>query len=411
MIFSRKLFIMILLLLPNMLWGQTDSLRFSVRGVVRDSSSGRILPEVGVYVPGTSYATVTNADGTFIIKSHSPIGSLSFSLIGYENLTQQAPEGGEEVMRVRLKPRDFTLDPSLVVSGDPAEIMRLAIVKIPDNYPAESELFDCFYRETVRKRQRFIYVSEAVTKIYKASFRDYFTPDRAALVKSRLLTSPRVSDTLGVKVIGGPSMAVNLDLVKTRGIIIDESQLQYYKLKLLPPAAIDGRMQFVISLTPAVEYDYALHNGVVYIDRETMAFTRIELSLDVTDQIKATKAMLVRSPAGLRFRPKEMSLQLNYKTEGGKSRLSYLKTVFRFGCDWRKRLFATDYTVVAETVMTKRYTGEQALKIPRKEALNDRTSLADVSAEYNDPDFWKDYNIIEPTVGLEHAVGRLKANN
>ena len=187
----RKLFIMILLLLPNMLWGQTDSLRFSVRGVVRDSSSGRILPEVGVYVPGTSYATVTNADGTFIIKSHSPIGSLSFSLIGYENLTQQAPEGGEEVMRVRLKPRDFTLDPSLVVSGDPAEIMRLAIIKIPDNYPAESELFDCFYRETVRKRQRFIYVSEAVTKIYKASFRDYFTPDRAALVKSRLLTSPR----------------------------------------------------------------------------------------------------------------------------------------------------------------------------------------------------------------------------
>ena len=170
-------------------------------------------------------------------------------------------------------------------------------------------------------------------------------------------------------------------------------------------------MQFVISLTPAVEYDYALHNGVVYIDRETMAFTRIELSLDVTDQIKATKAMLVRSPAGLRFRPKEMSLQLNYKSEGGKSRLSYLKTVFRFGCDWRKRLFATDYTVVAETVMTKRYTGEQALKIPRKEALNDRTSLADVSAEYNDPDFWKDYNIIEPTVGLEHAVGRLKANN
>ena len=137
----RKLFIMILLLLPNMLWGQTDSLRFSVRGVVRDSSSGRILPEVGVYVPGTSYATVTNADGTFIIKSHSPIGSLSFSLIGYENLTQQAPEGGDEVMRVRLKPRDFTLDPSLVVSGDPAEIMRLAIVKIPDNYPAESELF------------------------------------------------------------------------------------------------------------------------------------------------------------------------------------------------------------------------------------------------------------------------------
>ena len=33
---------------------------------------------------------------------------------------------------------------------------------------------------------------------------------------------------------------------------------------------------------------------------------------------------------------------------------------------------------------------------------------APLSQVYADPDFWKDYNIIEPTVGLEQAVGRLK---
>ena len=403
-----KLLIICLLLFPVMLRGQSDSLRFSVRGVVRDAASGRVLTEVGVAVDGTNYATVTNTEGTFIIKSDKPIQSLTFSLIGYETLTQPAPGASSELMSVRMRTKDLTLDPALVVSGDPAELMRIAIQRISDNCPSEPELFDCFYRETVRKRQRFIYVSEAVTKMYKSSFQDLYGYDRAALVKSRLLTSPKASDTLGVKIIGGPSMPVALDLVKQRSMVLDIQDLQFYNLKLLPPQIIDGRTQFVISMTPAVEVDYAMQNAIVFIDRETMAFTRLELSLDMSDPVKATRAMLVSRPAGLKFKPREMSLQLNYKTEGGKSRLSYLKTVFRFGCDWKKRLFATEYSVVAETVITNRYSGAEALKIPRKEALAGREALSDLTGVYNDPDFWKDYNIIEPTVGLEHAVNRLK---
>ena len=405
-----KLLTLCLLLVPVCLSGQTDSLRFSVKGVVRDARTGRILPEVGVSVPGTGYATVSNAEGTFIIKSDSPITQLSFSLIGYENLTQEAPVPAGAIMRVRLNAKSLTLDPSVVVSGNPEDLMRMAILKIEDNYPSEPELFDCFYRETVRKRQRFIYVSEAVTKMYKASFKDRFTMDRVSLVKSRLLTSPKVSDTLAVKVIGGPAMPVSLDLVKTKEMVLNEADLCFYHLDLLPPQAIDGRMQFVIKLTPAQTTDYALQHGVVYIDRETLAFTRIELSLDMSDELKATRAMLVKRPAGIRFKPKEMSLPINYKTEGGKSRQSYLKTVFRFDCDWRKRLFATDFTVVAESVVTNRFNGPDLPKIPRKEAFGERASLSDLTSVYSDPDFWQDYNIIEPTVGLEHAVGRLKSN-
>ncbi len=405
---ALKLLILGLLLYPAMLWGQSDSLRFSVKGVVRDASTGRILSEVGVAVTGSSYATVTNAEGTFIIKSSNPIKGLIFSLMGYETVIQAAPEESGALMSVRMRPRDYTLDPALVVSGDPSELIRIALARIPDNYPAEPELFDFFYRETVQKRQRFIYVSEAVTKVYKSAFNGFGMADRASLVKSRLLTSPKLSDTLGVKVIGGPYMPVALDLVKNRTSVLDNRDLSMYRLELLPPKAIDGRMQFVISMIPAVVTEYAMQSAVLYIDRENMAFTRLELSLDVSDPAKATRSMLVRKPAGLRFKPREMSLQLNYKPEGGKYRLSYLKTVFRFGCDWKKRLFATDYSVVAEAVATNRYTGEEALKIPRKEALDGRESLSDISGRFNDPDFWKDYNIIEPTVGLENAVNRLK---
>ena len=34
--------------------------------------------------------------------------------------------------------------------------------------------------------------------------------------------------------------------------------------------------------------------------------------------------------------------------------------------------------------------------------------LSEKAAEFLDPDFWKDYNIIEPTESLEHAIDRLR---
>lgn len=396
-------------LLPLLAGAQTDTLRFSAKGVVRDAATGQILQAVAVTVPGTSFATITNADGTFVIKSNGPIANVGFSLLGYKALVMPAPDSPSEVMRVRMTRDEFSINAASVLSGNPRELMRLAISRISDNCPAQAELFDCFYRETVQKRQRFIYVSEAVTKMYKSSYRDFLGIDRAAVVKSRLLTSPRKSDTLGVKVLGGPAMSVDLDLVKTRGAPFTESDLNLYSFTLLPPQLINGRMQLVIAMLPAVEVDDALQYGTVYIDRETLAFTRIELSLDMSDPVKAVDRMLVRRPVGLRFRPKEMSLTLNYSREDGKTRLSYLKTVFRFNCDWKKKLFATEFTAVAEMVVTKRHTGAEVVQIPRSEAFSHHHALADKTEYYSDPDFWKDYNIIEPTVGLEHAVARLKA--
>ena len=171
---------------------------------------------------------------------------------------------------------------------------------------------------------------------------------------------------------------------------------------------IDDRRQIVIGVSPGRQLEYALHEGRIYIDQETLAFTRIELSLDMSDPDKATRVMLVRKPSDIRFRPKEMTLLLNYKRENGKSRLSYVRTLFRFDCDARKRLWRTEFTAVAEMVVTNRYNGEAVAPIDRKESFRSNDVLADKTQMYADPDFWKDYNIIEPTESLEHAIDRLK---
>ena len=396
---------MLTLLALSALAAPTDSLRYSVRGQVRDAGTGKPLEAVSVTITGTRIATITNRDGAFIIKSDSVPEQLTFSLLGYNS--QTVPVNSAEI-RVRLVHSSLLLDPATVVYGSPRALVRYAIEKIRDNQPEDPELFDCFYRETVQKRQRYIYVSEAVTKTYKSSLGNMWGRDRAAVVKSRLLKSPRASDTLGVKVLGGPAMAVDLDLVRTRSMLLTESELDLYNFEMLAPDVIDGRSQYVIRFYPAVTEEYALQQGKMYIDRQSFAFTRIETSLDVSDPGKATRAMLINRPSGLRFRPREMSLLLNYKEENGIYRLSYLKTTFRFNCDWRKRLFATDFAAVSEMVVTNRHNGQDAVPIQRSDEFSSKASLADKTLYYADPDFWKDYNIIEPSVSLEQAIGRLR---
>ena len=84
-----RLLILLFLLTGAAAFGQNDTLRFSVRGVVRDAESGRPLPAVGVSIPGSQIAVITNDDGTVLIQSPEQPKQLALSLMGYRNLRKK----------------------------------------------------------------------------------------------------------------------------------------------------------------------------------------------------------------------------------------------------------------------------------------------------------------------------------
>ena len=388
------------------LYGQVDTVRlgYSVQGNVVDAVTGRPMESVHVSVPGRHYATVTNADGDFTIKSDLPVTEVVFSYLGYRTLRQK-PGGGP--LRVRLTPESLPLTEASIITGDPFEIVLAAIDRIPENFSRQPELLECFYRETVRKRNRYIYVSEAVSRMYKTGYDGTVYRDRTALEKSRVLLSQRRTDTLSVKMQGGPTQAMTFDVVKNFEILLDEEELALYTFEMGMPTYIGDRLQFVIHFHPnAAVVEWARYHGTLYIDRELLSFTRIEMSLDMSDTAKATRMMVVRKPLTLRFTPHELSIVISYRLKDGQSRLEYFRSTMRFNCDWKKRLFATGYTVVNELVVTD--VREPAVQIPRSEVFRTIDILSDKAAEFQDPDFWRDYNIIEPTESLEHAIGRLR---
>ena len=386
-------------------WAQTDSVRlgFMVKGKVRDAETGRVLESVHVSVPGRHHATVTNADGEFVLKSDRRIDAVQFSYLGYKSQWVAAsPE-----LKINLVRESINLPEASIVSGDPESIVRAALARVPDTYCTEPELLECFYRETVQKRNRYTYVAEAVARLYreKTDHRSYIA-DVSALEKSRLLVSQRKRDTLSVKTQGGPQMALNCDFLKSPTLLFAEEEMALYDFEMDMPAYIGDRLQFVIKMSPARSVDYALYYVVLYIDRENLTFTRIEASLDMRDRLKAIQAVLVSKPFSLRFFPEEATVVLNYRPVGDKIRLEYFRSTMRFSCDWRKRLFKTHYTAVNELVVTD--VRPEAIPIPRKERFRSSDYLNDKAEEFLDPDFWADYNIIEPSESLEHAISRLR---
>lgn len=397
---------MILALLCPVAFGQTDSLNYVLSGAVYEAETGKPLSGVRVSLPGSHFATVTNEDGAFTIKSNFQPSSLVLILIGYKTVTRPVTYGRAEPLDIPMS-RDALSLKEAVLIGNPHTLLEKALDHIPVNYSNTPERFQCFYRETVQKRQRFINISEAVMDVYKTAYTTGVVRDRVAVRKSRLLVSPRRTDTLSVKVMGGPAQATELDLVKNGSYFFSNENLALYDLELARPVVVDNRPQYVIKMIPSGTAEFALRFTTLYIDMETFAFTRVEQSLDVSDPLKATDAMLIRKPAGLRFRPRELNLVLNYSYDGKISRLSYVRTVFRFNCDWKKRFFRTVFSAISEMVVTNRYEGA-AQPIDRTEAFKSRDSLSDQAEYYFDPDFWKAYNIIEPTTSLEHAIGRLK---
>ena len=388
----------LLLALPPTLWAQ----RAVVSGKVTDAATGRAVAGASVRSGGLS--VVTNDDGFFVLKGDSALSTVTASHIGYRATTVTVTD---RQLTIRLQPAAVVLSEVLVMADNPLEVVMAAISRIPQNYSQQPESYQCFYREKALKRQHYMCVAEGVVDMYKTGYGRSSGRDRVAIRKGRRLVSPRRGDTLSVKVLGGPLAPVQLDVVKNTELLLTPEELDCYDLKMETPTSIGDRLQYVVRLTPRRVMPYALYFGRLYIDQQTLAFTRAELSLDMSDRQKATDQMLIRKPAGVRFRPKELSLLIDFRLDSdGKTRMSYVCTTFRFNCDWKRRLLATSFAAFCEMAVTSTSnTGVQPIR--GRESFDQRDAFFDKVDFFRDPLFWQNYNIIEPSESLDRAVSKL----
>ncbi|MDR3268549.1 MAG: carboxypeptidase-like regulatory domain-containing protein [Tannerella sp.] len=403
-----------LLLLPNggvYMSAQEPVDYFTISGTVKDIYSNRKIESVSVSAAGTHIGTITNDDGEFVLKlpDDSKVSEIELSCIGYYNARISISRNQTQNRTFYITPESIRLNEVEVLSWqNPRDLVKAALDRIEPNYSKRPNLLTGFYRETIQKRHKYINISEAVVRIYKDPYRrSDIENDKIQVLKGRNLVSPKVGDTLNVKFLGGPNMAIYMDIVKNPDLLIAEDVLPYYAYKMGETTTINERLQYVVHFRPQVALLTPLYVGTFYIDRETLALTRAEFKMDMRDKLKVIDVILKEKPKGLRFSPEEVSYIVTYKSRNDKMYLNYIRNEIRFKCDWRRKLFATGYTIIDETVITDNQENN-VMKIHGKDAFSSKQSLSQEVSAYFDDDFWGGYNIIEPTESLENAVNKLK---
>jgi len=396
----KQLALLFMLMVPMVVLAQQTT----VGGTVIDEKTGRPLPQVSVSAGRIS--VVTNEDGAFLLKLGDKPSNITVSHLGYKTRKISLQAGDTENLKIKLQPTTIQLREVVIRTGNPREIVEIAIKKIPDNYSRQPELLKAFYRETAMKRKHFIYVAEGVEDMYKTPYTRGVGRDKVAIIKGRRLLSQKQGDTLGLKVMGGPVLPVQLDIVKNNEILLNQEDMDAYSYSWGTPEYINDRLQMVVLMEPLFPKDYALYHGKLYIDNERLAFTRIELNLDMSDKEKATRTMLVRKPFGVKFKPRELSCVVDYRYNDGVTRISYLRNTFKFNCDWKKRLFSTSFTATCEMAVTdSRSEGVQP--IVSRNSFDSRDAYYDKVEYFMDPEYWDNYNIIEPSESLDKAIRKL----
>lgn len=376
----------------------------TVSGVVTDQYTHHPLPHASV--AADMVGTVTNEQGRFALKVDPQVRVLTISLFGYKSQQVPVPADGRD-LDIRMQPSGVTLNEVVVHSVPAEDIVYQAISKFGSNYSQRAISHKGFYREVMQKRRQYISISEAVVELLKTAYDSYGTLSDAVTIRvGRRMMNFKSSDTLAVKLKGGPTLPIFADVVKNNEILFYPDDLPCYRYDYAGVETLGEREHYVIRMIPVKERPYALFYATLYIDRLTMAISRADLQLDMRNRGKASQTMLVHRPNGLRFTPLELTLNVFYRTQDGITYLNYVRNVLRFKCNWRRQLFASPFTVVSEFVVTDLL--PEASPIRGRDSFSSHDNLYDNVEFFSEPDFWGADNVIEPTEALNRAVERLR---
>lgn len=381
-----------------------------LRGKVVDKETLSPLVFASVTVKETNVATVTNIDGEFIIKiPETEISkNLEISFIGYKNriipLIELKDDGFRNI--ITMEPAPIPLKEIIVKPMMPDEIIDNLISSVSKNYPNIPNMMTAFYRETIRKNRSYISIGEALVEIFKAPYQNDLRFDAVRIYKGRKNTEMAKSDTVLFKLQGGPITSLELDIIKNPEAILTREATNFYNYKLTGVVEIDGRSNYIIEFSQKPHITMPLFMGKLFIDMKTFALSGAEFGFNLSNKEEATSLFIKKKPLGMQVTPEVASYLVKYREQNGKWYFAYSRAEVKFKVNWKRKLFNTNYTTMAEIAVTDR-TEEEVIKFAGKEKLRYSDIFIEEVTAFADENFWGEYNVIEPDQSIEQAIRRL----
>lgn len=386
-----------------------DSITFTqYKGKIIDSKSKKALTFATLSIPGTNIAGVTNSEGEFSIKvpKNNSNAGLMVSYLGYKNKILRLQELKPENNLITLEPFNIALS-EIIVSTNDAEILFKQVMSNRErNYSEDQNLMTGFYRETIRKRKNYLSLSESVVEIQKQPYLSQID-DFIELFKGRKNTDYTKLDTLTFKLQGGPYTTVFFDIMKYPTMIFTEDATANYEFTLENNTQIDEKKVYVLAFKQRPQILAPLFYGKLYIDTESLAVISATFNLNVENREAVSKMFTQKKPAGAEVYPVEASYQINYREQDGKWLFGYSRGDITFKVDWDKKLFNTTYETSIEMAVTDWKKKTNNSEKPTQK-LRQNVIMIDKVSNFADPEFWGEYNIIEPEKSIESAIRKIK---
>ncbi|MGB2760312.1 MAG: carboxypeptidase-like regulatory domain-containing protein, partial [Maribacter stanieri] len=379
-------------------------------GEVLDSNSKKALVFATLTVDNTNVTTITNSEGQFSLKVPTEYinNNLTISFLGYKTKQISISELENEKNKIFMEEFVMALSEASIDAPNDAEVLvRETLDKKGSNYLNENTVMTAFYRETIKKRRTNVSLSEAVVNIYKTPYSSNKT-DALELYKARKSTDYSKLDTVALKLQGGPFNTLFVDMVKYPNYIFTPETLGYYDFSFDTSTRVNDQLIYVIDFKQKPEIIDPLYNGKLYIDAENKILTSAIYSLNITDRKLASQMFVRRKPKNAEVWPTEVSYRVDYREKDGKWYYGYSNVLLEFKINWDKRLFNSVYSMSCEMAITD---WEKNIEntIPRsKDRMKASIILSDEAIGFADPDFWGEYNIIEPEKSIESAIKKIQ---
>ncbi len=380
------------------------------KGEILQEGSSKPLALASVSIAETNISTVSNVEGEFLLKVplSQEDSNVVVSFLGYESKTIPLRELNKNNNRIYLQISITQLQGVNINAPKNAEaLVREVMNKRGDNYLKDPTVMTAFYRETIKKRRKNVSLSEAVVNIYKAP---YYSPKRDAmqLFKARKSTDYSKLDTVALKLQGGPFNTLYVDIMKYPEFIFAEGSIDEYQFTFDRSTYIDDVLIYVISFNQLETILDPLYRGQLYIDVQNKILTSAIYTLNITNKESASRLFVRKKPAKVDVWPTEVSYRVDYREKKGKWYYGYSNVLMEFKVDWKGKLFNSVYSMTAEMAVTdwKKNTAGETVK--NKERIKRSIILNDEAIGFSDPDFWGEYNIIEPEKSIESAIKKIQ---
>lgn len=381
-------------------------------GKVIDGRTNKILEAASLNINGTNISTITNSEGEFSLKvpnKHSD-SKVIISMLGYNSYVVPLSELLNKENTIKLYVGITELSAvSISAYKDAASLIRKVFNDKNKNVQNESVFMTAFYRETIKRRSRNVSLTEAVVSILKEP-NSSSQRDAIQLGKARKSTDYKRLDTVSVKLQGGPFSTMYLDIMKYPEYIFTDESISAYSFSFDQPSTINNRSVFVVNFLPKNKDLKVNYKGKLFIDVETLALVSANYALNLSDKRNTKNLLVKKKPRDIEVYPLEATYKVDYKAKGNQWYYSYSNLSLKFKVNKKRELFNKVYTLSSEMAVTDWEVNVANKKIKNKNKLKPNVIITDAISGFSDPNFWGEYNLIEPDKSIESAINKIRKN-